>query len=91
MNKSYRSSRNIIEIRRNQISQGKIDNLLYSTAQMSQKEKHKLSPDRMNDKTIEFQKKWSEQPLKVLNKLEKEIFLNYDMFEKPDRAESPRN
>ena len=58
---------------------------------MSQKDKQKLSPDRMNDKTIEFQKQWSEQPLKVLNKLQKEIFLNYDMFEKPDRAESPRN
>ena len=42
----------------------------------------------MNDRTIDFQDKWSKQPLKVLKKLEKEIFLNYDMFEKPNNDDS---
>ena len=42
----------------------------------------------MNDRTNEFQDIWSKQPLKVLKKLEKEIFLNYDMFEKPNSDDS---
>ena len=89
LHKSYRSSRNIMEIRRNQISQRKIGNLLNSNKEIDLSERQKLSPERMDDKTRQFQERWSQHPLKILQKLEKEIFLNYDMFEKPEKKDSP--
>ena len=40
-----------------------------------------ILPSRLSKKTSVQQSKFSKTPLKVLKSLEKEIFLNYDLFE----------
>lgn len=44
----------------------------------------RISPERLDDKTIACQKEWTKKPFEVLKRLEKEVFTNYEMFEKPE-------
>lgn len=48
----------------------------------------KISPERLDDKTIACQKEWTKKPFEVLKRLEKEVFINYEMFEKPEGQRS---